>query len=320
MIIMWPFRRTPSIDPAQGDPRARALITALAARDRDTVQQIFADADGLDERTFLMAVADDAPQVQDWIPGWVADEPESTLPLLIRGCHAVAWAWEARGARLAKHTSGDRMAEFHRRLKIAENVLDEVTGRDPDEVLAWCWLTMSARGRQVPHDLAAARFQQVTTRAPHHVMAHEQRLQYLCQKWFGSHAEMFAFAHEATASAPAGSLLPSVLAVAHLEYWLSLPAGEDDKHMKTPRVRAELRAAAEKSVLSPAFVRAPGWASRANTFAMTLHMAGEYPHAARVFEVIGDHVTDWPWSYRTLIGSPARKFAAARREVSGARG
>lgn len=31
-------------------------------------------------------------------------------------------------------------------------------------------------------------------RHPFHRIAHEQMLQYLCRKWFGSHEEMFAFA------------------------------------------------------------------------------------------------------------------------------
>ncbi|WP_430782359.1 DUF4034 domain-containing protein [Actinoplanes sp. G11-F43] len=312
---MWPFQRTPSIDPAQGDPRARTLITALTGQDRDTIRQIFTETTDHDERAFLMATADDVPGVQDWITGWITDEPESTLPLLIRGCHAVAWAWDARGGRLARYTSSDKFAEFHRRLKIAENCLDEVTDRDPDEVLAWAWLTTSARGRQVPTDTATERFRQVTKRAPHHLLAHEQRLQHLCRKWAGSHAEMFAFAREATAGAPPGHLLPNVLAIAHLEYWLSLPGGEDAAYMTTPLVRADLRTAAEQSILHPAFTRTPGWASRANTFAMALHMAGEYQYAAHVFDLIGDHVTEWPWFYRTLFGSPARTFAKARRDV-----
>jgi hypothetical protein len=315
---MWPF--SPAIDPAQGDPRARALITALKSADRGTVREIFTAATDPDDRAFLMSVLDDTPGVQDWIRGWIADEPDSTLPVLIRGCHAVAWAWEARGARLARFTSKNSFHEFFRRLRIAEDCLDEVTERDPDEVLAWTWLTTSARGRQVPPEQAAARFREVTKRAPFLLLAHEQRLQYLCRKWFGSHQEMFAFAREATASAPAGHPLPAVLASAHIEYWLDLPGSQDAEYMLAPTVRADLIAAAEKSVLHPGFVKVPGWASRANTLAMALHMGREWTYAARVFDVIGDHVTEWPWFYRTLVGGPARKFAQARRDAYRLRG
>jgi hypothetical protein len=201
-IEMGPFRRTPVIDPAFGDPRARALITALTARDRQTVREIFLTAADPDDHAGLMEVAADVAGVQEWIGEWVAAEPGATLPLLLQGCHAVSWAWEARGARYARFTKEEQFREFFRRLQFAEDCLDEVVSRDPDEVTAWTWLTLSARGRQVGPEEAAARFAEVTRRVPDHVVAHEQRLQYLCAKWFGSHQEMFAFAREAAATRP----------------------------------------------------------------------------------------------------------------------
>lgn len=310
---MWPFSSTPVIDPAYGDPRARALLTALAARDRNTVREIFMTAAGPDDHAFLMEVATEADGVQEWIGDWIDAEPGATLPVLLRGCHAVSWAWEARGERYARYTKEDQFREFFRRLEIAEECLHEVVAREPGELTAWTWLTLSARGRQVGPEEAATRFAEVVRRFPEHVVAHEQRLQYLCGKWFGSHQEMFAFAREATARAPYGSLLPELLVVAHLEYWLSLPGGEDDAYMISGPVRADVVTAAEHSILHPAFVPRFGLPPRANTFAMALTMTGEYQRAARVFDLIGDRVTDWPWSYRTVVGSPARKFTAARR-------
>ena len=317
---MWRFRRTPVIDPAYGDPRARALLTALGARDRQTVREIFLTAAGPDDHACLMEVATGADGVQDWIGEWVAAEPDATLPLLLQGCHAVSWAWEARGARYARFTREEQFREFFRRLTFAENCLNEVVDRDPHEVTAWTWLTLSARGRQVDPEEAAARFAEVTKRVPEHLVAHEQRLQYLCGKWFGSHQEMFAFARESAARASYGSMLPELLVVAHLEYWLSLPSGEDDAYLISGPVRADVVTAAEHSVLHTAFVPRFGWPPRANTFAMALTMTGEYARAARVFDLIGDRVTEWPWSYRTIVGSPARKFVAARREAYRNRG
>jgi hypothetical protein len=309
---MWPFSRVPAIDPTHGDPRARALMNALAVQDRNTVRACLADVYDPDARAFLISMAADVPGVQDWIPRWVEDEPDSTLPLLIRGCHGVWWAWEARGAARAEYTSQDRFDEFFRRLRIAENCLDEVTRRTPEDTTAWTFLTASARGREVEPDEAAARFSAVLKYAPEHVMAHEQRLQYLCEKWFGSHEEMFSFAREAAGRATPGSLVHNIIPAAHIEYWLSLPSGEDQEHMRHPQVRQELVAATYQSVLNPAFRPAPGWPSRANTFAMALHMSGEYAHAARVFDLIGDHVTEWPWQYR---GDAAKAFVSARKDA-----
>ncbi|GIF09599.1 hypothetical protein [Actinoplanes siamensis] len=60
---MWPLRRGPSIDPAQGDPRARAPIDALSTRDRVTVHDIFAAATDPDDRASAMNAAQQAPGV-----------------------------------------------------------------------------------------------------------------------------------------------------------------------------------------------------------------------------------------------------------------
>lgn len=319
---MWPLkkrRQAPglAIDPAQGDPRARALMDALKMQDWRTARDILTTTTDPDARAFLMEVAAGVAGVQDWIGSWIEAEPQSTLPVLVRGCHGVWWAWEARGAKGAEHTSKDQFREFFRRLRLAENLLDEVVARDPDDVTAHTWLVASARGRQVDGDEAQARFDEVVKRHPAHVVAHEQRLQYLCAKWFGSDEQMFAFAREATAAAPDGSLLPELVVVAHIEKWLSLPRGEDDEYVSSPQVRTEILAATEKSLLHPAFTPGFGWIPRANTFAMGLEKAGEFEAAARVFDMIGDQVSEWPWTY---CGNPVAAFAAGRERVYTNRG
>ncbi|MDG4824652.1 DUF4034 domain-containing protein [Asanoa sp. WMMD1127] len=312
---MWPFgkRRQQAglvIDPAQGDPRARALIDALGARDWQATRDILAAATDPDTRAYLLEIAGDVDGVQDWIGEWAQAEPGSTLPLLVRGSHAVYWAWAARGAQGADRTKDEQFRAFFRRLRIAEDLLDEVVARDPDEVAGWTWLVMSSRGRQVAAEEAQARFDEVVKRHPGHVVAHEHRLQYLCAKWFGSHEQMFALAREATAQAPDGSLLPELVVIAHLEKWLSLPRGEDDAYLRSPEVRAEILAAAQRSVLHPAFTPDFGWVPRTNAFAMGLRMAGELDAAARVFDLLGDQVGGWTWRY---LGDPVKAFTEARK-------
>jgi hypothetical protein len=149
---MWPFkkRRQPVglvIDPTQGDPRARALIDAFGARDWRTARDVLVAASDPDTRAYLMEIVGDVDGVQDWIGEWADAEPDSTLPLLVRGCHAVHWAWEARGALRAEYTTKDQFREFSHRLRAAENLLDEVVDRDPDDVTARTWLVMSSWGR-----------------------------------------------------------------------------------------------------------------------------------------------------------------------------
>jgi hypothetical protein len=314
---MWPFTRSqaPAIDPAFGDARARVLLDALTKGDWRAARDVFAAAQDPNALAYLMEAAAEVDGIQEWIGDWIAAEPESTLPVLVRGCSAVAWAWRARGTAGSEYTRQEQFREFFRRLKIAENALDEVIERDPADVTARTWLVTSARGRQVDQQEAQDRFDAVVRRCPHHVVAHEQRLQYLCAKWFGSDEQMFGFARAATAAAPKGSLLPVLVAHAHVEKWLALPTVVDEAHMTNPEVRAELLAAAEQSIFHPDFTPIGNWTRRANFFAMSLHLAGEHSAAARVFDLLGDQPSERPWNYLGRGNNPAARFAKARRDA-----
>lgn len=321
---MWPFRRsgkqvtvpTLIVDPAEGDPTARALREAGERRDWGTIRDLLTPVTDPDEHAFYISALADTDGLQDWIGEWVEAEPRSTLPVLVRGAHAVYWAWEARSSARASQVSQDQFKEFWRRLRLAENSLDEVADRDPDDTTARTFLVTSARGRQVDPEEAARRFDEVVARHPAHRIAHEQMLQYRCHKWFGSHGEMFDFAREAVAKSPAGSPLGHLIVVAHLEKWLDLPVGEDEEYLDDDAVRAEINAAADHSVRHPDYRRRPGWASVHNTFAMGFSKVGDLRSAAGQFEVIGDQVTSWPWQY--INRNPVIPFIAWRNDAMAA--
>lgn len=62
-------------------------------------------------------------------------------------------------------------------------------------------------------------------------------------------------------------------------------------------VRADLRAAADRSVRHPDYPRRPGWPLSHNVFAMTFSFAEDWPEAAEQFNAIGGLMTDFPWYY-----------------------
>lgn len=316
---MWPFRSGGRlrVDPAMGDETARSLRAALEGRDWGAARDLLTPVTDPDDHAFYISVAADVPGVQEWIGEWIDAEPRSTLPVLVRGAHAVHWAWEARGARSASRTGEERFQEFWRRLKIAENCLDEVAERDPDDTTARAFLVKSARGRQVSRDEGQRRFDDVVARHPGHLLAHEQMLQHRCAKWSGSHEQMFDFARGAVAKMPAGSPLGVLIPAAHLEMWLALRSGQDDEYLRGAEVVAELNAAADQSVRHPDYRRRPGWPVAHNYFALLFARAGDHRSAAEQFEVIGDLVTERPWYY--TIGTPAMGFARWRRKVSAGR-
>ncbi|GIE97207.1 hypothetical protein [Paractinoplanes rishiriensis] len=293
---MWPFQRNRDpdagrIDPADGDPTARALAGFMRAGDWRGVRDILAEATEPDTRACLLESAVEAGGAGDWIGGWARAEPDSTLPGLVRGCHA---------------TRDDPAA--------AERILGDVVRRDPDEVTARTWLLISGRRLGIGADEARDRFDQVVRRWPGHLIGYEQRMRYLSLRACGTGRQMFAFAREAMLKAKPGSLLPGLLPLAHLEQAATMTAGAARDYLHEATVRADLLTAAGHSLFHPDFAPAIGWTRRANVFAAAFHLAGEHHAAARVFDLIGDRVSARPWIFFDPT-DPVRLFTGARTEA-----
>ena len=105
----------------------------------------------------------------------------------------------------------------------------------------------TGRGLQLGLEMIERRFEAATHRCANHRIAHQQMLQALCRKWFGSHERMHAFA-AASAAGPHSADLAHLVAIAHLEHWLDLGTGRPrSSHMKQPAVRSQLAEAADMS-------------------------------------------------------------------------
>jgi hypothetical protein len=86
--------------------------------------------------SFLVYLASDQPGSEVWLPEVIRDESGSTLPTLMYGCRAIRWAWEARTHNRAQYVSNDRFKLFFQRIGIAEDCLERVIRREPDNVMA----------------------------------------------------------------------------------------------------------------------------------------------------------------------------------------
>lgn len=73
-------------------------------------------------------------------------------------------------------------------------------------------------------------------------------------------------------------------------------------------VRADLRAAADRSVRHPDYPRRPGWPLSHNAFAMAFSLAKDWTAAAEQFDAIGGLMTEWPWEYLNFAKRRFRKF------------
>ncbi|HYU86371.1 MAG TPA: hypothetical protein VEK80_16330 [Kribbellaceae bacterium] len=306
----------PVIDPCMGDPGAARLRDALTRQDWPTAREVVIAAGHPDDRAFYLEVGGSVPGVQDWIGNWTGSDP---LAQLVRGCHAVAWAWEARGALAAQYTRDEQFTLFFDRLRLAESYLYDVTTRLPEEPVAWSFLIRTARGLQLPVEDEEFRFTEAVRRHPTNLKAHAEFMQSLCAKWGGSDEQMFRFARGAASRSPGGNMLAYLVALCHLEIHLGLRGAERSSYVRRPDVQADLRAAAAHSIWNPAAEFRPGWPLPLNVFAMAFDLSGDRQAAASVFERLGGNVTTFPWGYLGGLRGTEKRFAEARKRALGAR-
>ncbi|MFI2606526.1 hypothetical protein [Kitasatospora sp. NPDC018619] len=306
----------PRLDPTYGDEAVRRALRQAGAGDWAALRPALAAADD-DDRSFLVGAISEVPRVEQWTARALAETPDDPLLLVLSGARHVVWGWEARTGRRAKDVTEERWRVFHERLDTADEQLLEAAEREPSWHAPWAFLQQSALGASLGPAVATTRFEAAVRRAPGSPGPYRTRLQQLSAKWGGSHEEMHAFARATMLAAPEGSPLGELVALAHLEHWLSLPDGEDRAYLTGPAVVAGLQEAAFRSVLHPAFTPVRGWQRSFNAFAMAFSLA-EQPKTARLlFDALDGCVTEAPWHY--LAGDPATVFRAHRDRCASAR-
>src|SRR4051812_10435146 len=182
---MRPLADEPDIDPAFGDVAARQLQLDMRRGNWEPARDFLAKVDDPDDRGFYVQVASYVEGVDDWIDDWFAAEPRSTLPILIRGAHAV----------------------HAQQFEFAESCLSEVAERDLDDPTPWMYLTAVGRATQAGIAETERRFREAVRRHRWHRMAHEHMLLQLCPKWGGSIPLLHDFAEQTVTDMPAGNPL-----------------------------------------------------------------------------------------------------------------
>lgn len=306
-----PDQSGPYVDPARGDQAGRWLLGQIEHGHWQAARDLLDHTPDPDDRHFYVTLASSQQGRPEWLDAWVAAEPHAGTPLLVRGAHAIQWAWEARGSGRAEDTARDAFKVFWERLELAEADLREAAARDPGDPTPWAFLVVSCRGLELGLEELGDRFKEVLARHPWHRTAHSQMIQGLADKWGGSHTLMMNFAREAAAGSPGGSDLAAVLAEAHIEYYLALDDAERQRrYFEAPEVLIELHRAADWSVRHPAWQPHPGWPRDHNLFAFCFAMGDDHRAAVHHFEAIGGLVTKDPWYY--LDDDAARAFAGVR--------
>ncbi|MFI0141690.1 hypothetical protein [Streptomyces luteogriseus] len=294
---------------ALGDTRVLALIEAADAGDWDAVKAALAPFDLGRDHAVLGELAE-LDGVQDWIGGAVEEDKEHrATALLISGARHISWGWEARTAERAVNVTQDQWRVFHERLEIAEEHLLEAAELRPEWVTPWRRLLTSGRGMSLGPAVNEARRDAALRRDPLDTETHIEWLSQLQPRWGGEPGQALAFAQEAFARAPHGHRLGCVIAMAYIEEWVESDRGD---HLVTSEIQAQLREAADHSILHPAYVRRPGWQQDFNMFAMALSLAGERHTVRRVFQTLDGAYTTWPWVF---FAEPEKQFARRHRSA-----
>lgn len=303
----------PALDVCLGDPRARHLRGLLERGDWRPVATALERLDRREQEFYVQVLTDwrgFPPWIDEW---WQATAGTSPLAWLVRGRHAIYWAWEARSSRRASQVGEDAARLFFDRLQLAETDLWQATELDPLDAAPWAFLVISARGLQHERAEEERRFEEAQKRNPESHVAHSMMLVALCEKWGGSHAAMFAFAREASAKAPEGSGLHALVAQAHVERWLYFLMEEDRDgaaaHFSDPGVRAEVAEAWARSFGSPA-CRAGRFAqAQRSQFAVCFFLADERALLREALSALGPVVVESPWGF---LDDPVKAFRRAR--------
>jgi hypothetical protein len=252
-----------------------------------------------------------------WVGEWAAARPESALPLIFRGRGKTTWAWEARGNGRAKTVKEDAWPVFHQRLVDADRDLARAAAIDATNPLPHAHSIWVAMGLSLGQVEVQRRYAEVERREKLNGAAGVAMVQATARKWGGSHEGMFEFARSVSARAQEGHSAHKLVALAHIERWLDLPKEQRPTYFHNEAVKAEIRAAADRSVRSPLYAYGLFEPLDRNPFTMCFYLMRDYEEQLEQMRLIGPHITGSPWGY---LGKAGRAYERARQEALEATG
>jgi tetratricopeptide (TPR) repeat protein len=233
-----------------------------------------------------------------WLDPWRVAMETHPLPWLLCGMHSIKWAWEARSSSVASEVDDDAWPLFLERLEMARVELLQAAALAPDDPRPWAHMITAYVGLDRNIGERMQPFNEAIARDPDSFFAHSGMLMALCEKWGGTHDQMFDFVRTSAAKAPAGSATPIFIAEAHAERWLYFSFDDDgegqQEYFREEAVRDDIKQVRElcAGVTSPPFAR-----HCANTLAWCFFMMGDRKSARVEFEKAGGCFWGGPWRY-----------------------
>ncbi|MDX3456883.1 hypothetical protein PV396_33875 [Streptomyces sp. ME02-8801-2C] len=242
--------------------------------------------------TYLLA--DIAAEDDAWLVAWEAEAPggpEAPDAALVRARSTVILAWNIRGGKVARNTTGEQFAGFHRLLERSREEIARAAALGPDDPTPYVTEIWTALGLGYPHSEMDRLWSQLTARDPHHYEAHFSALQYWCKNWRGTRRLATEFAERAAASAPLGGLLTVLPLIVHFEH----DDSDDSATDRTPEMIARLNAGlADAAAADPTHPRLP---ELRHLLAYYLSLQDRDEVAVEQFRLVDGYVNALPWRY-----------------------
>ena len=211
----------PEVGTSRGHIGSIQFAEAIVAEDWALAERLFDAAPSPQDQMHFIAVGARTGGRPDRLDQWVDGSVRPGLALLLRGQMGVIWGWDARSSARSEYVSREMYEEFWSRLRVAEADLLSAAKELPDSPLPWVPLLDTARGLQIPREEADERYVNHVQRGGL-LVGHLRYQQYVCEKWFGSHDDMWEHAEFIASTADDGSTELAVVSMALIEHWLDV--------------------------------------------------------------------------------------------------
>jgi hypothetical protein len=291
MLRAVPFHMpTPESQPTDLFPELRRLTADADRGDWPAVAAFLGGLHALDDLAVACSQVEErlSDNVLQWVP---PTDPGWLLAQTLLGVRTVRRGWNIRGTGWARSVTRQQWTGFHEHLNRAEQLLIEVTAREPRQGYAWLERMIICRGISLGHDEARRRYDRLGAHHPYTYIAGYHLVQQLQPKWGGSWEKVAEFSAELLRSAPPGSIGLLAVAAGHMEHFGAVGNAEGTALLRDPKVVAQIHAAADVTVRHPAFQPGYRYYTAHDWFAMLFSLIGDHAAAAPHFRALAGRRT-----------------------------
>lgn len=238
---------------------------------------------------------------------WDSETEDHYIVHLLKGCHLITRAWYFRGGGTADTVDDDSAMNFIHCLNEASNCLLEAS--DLPDANGHAYANLIAVGLGHSDELPVLLDHVFNMRAKDkaaglvpNLEGHRLYLNASCEKWLGSHDQMFEFARQYSSIDAGHGYMSCLLCHAHLQMWLYHKVFEQDdeaadSYFDQSNVKEEL-ATAHHWFMDNYDDTATGFNLTAhNMFAGLLQWSNQHDLAPIHFEKMGKQALEDPWGF-----------------------